>query len=97
MFALKSSFGLIPEDLRERPTIFVRPDLEILSDFDFDLYALLIFKKSTPKAFGKSDGVALLPNWHSWDGLNDRFAICSSGNASVSYANRFDNLMPYIR
>ena len=96
MFALKSSFGLIPEVLRNRPTIFVRPDLEILSEFDFDFYSSLISKKSILKGGAKSDGVALLPNWHSWDGLNDRFAICTPGNASITYANRFDSLIPYI-
>ena len=34
MFALKSSFNLIPDDLQGRATFFVRSDLEILSDLD---------------------------------------------------------------
>ena len=97
LFALKTAYDLIPVDLLDRPTIFVRPDLEILSDLDFDVYYLLLFKKAVEKSFGKTDGVALVPNWHSWHGLNDRFAICSPGNASKAYANRFDDLIPYIR
>ena len=96
LFSLKSSFGLIPPSLLNRPTIFVRPDLEILSKIDFKFYLSLLSKHSASYAYGKSDGVAIFPNWHSWDGLNDRFAMASPGNAASTYANRFDSLFPYL-
>ena len=97
LYLLKSSFGLIPSELSHRPTIFLRPDLEILDKLDIPLYLTLLKKKPLPRTFGNTDGVALFPSWHSWDGLNDRFAICSPGNASYTYANRFDYLLPYIQ
>ena len=97
LWCLKSSFALIPEERREFPTIFVRPDLEILSEINWSFYFDLLNKKPRRYAFGNTEGVALLPSWHSWDGLNDRFALCSRGNASIAYANRFDSLLPYIK
>ena len=96
LFALKTSFNLIPANLQDRPTIFVRPDLKILSSLDFNTYSSLIFKQKIQRKYGHTDGIALVPNWHSWNGLNDRFAICTPGNASKSYANRYDHLIPYI-
>ena len=96
LFLLKSSYALIPSELSHRPTIFLRPDLEILNKLDIPLYLSLLQKKPLDRFFGNTDGVALFPSWHSWDGLNDRFAICTSGNASYTYANRFDFLLPYI-
>ena len=96
LFALKSSYGLIPDHCLSRPTIFLRPDLEILSDLDWEFYLSLLSRKPKKYAFGETDGVAVLPAWHAWDGLNDRFAICSPGNAASSYATRFDDLIPYL-
>ena len=96
LFLLKSSYALVPSKLSHRPTIFLRPDLEILNKLDIPLYLSLLQKKPLDRSFGNTDGVALFPSWHSWDGLNDRFAICTSGNASYTYANRFDFLLPYI-
>ena len=95
LFCLKASYALIPPELRDRPTIFLRPDLEILSDIDLEFYLPLLFRKPKKYAFGETDGVVVLPGWHSWDGLNDRFAICSPGNASSTYANRFDQILSY--
>jgi len=97
LFCLKSSYGLVPDERRQYPTIFLRPDLEILSEIDWSFYLSLLGKKPRTYAFGKTDGVALVPTWHSWDGFNDRFAICTPGNASSAYANRFDGLLPYIK
>ena len=34
LFCLKSSFGLVPDGRKQYPTIFLRPDLEILSEID---------------------------------------------------------------
>ena len=96
LFCLKASYALIPPELRDRPTIFLRPDLEILSDIDLEFYLSLLFRKPKKYAFGETDGVVVLPGWHSWDGLNDRFAMCSSGNASSTYANRFDQILSYL-
>ena len=97
LFVLKESFALIPEGKLANPTIFIRPDLEILSSLDFQLYFDLLQYKPISTSQGEADGVALLPSWHSWGGLNDRFAICSSGNSSVAYATRFDSLLPYLQ
>ena len=96
LWCLKSSFSLIPQERSKFPTIFLRPDLEILSDIDWSFYLELLAKKPRSYSFGSTDGVAVLPSWHSWDGLNDRFAVCSPGNASIAYANRFDSLLSYI-
>ena len=96
LFCLKASYALIPPALRDRPTIFLRPDLEILSDIDLEFYISLLFRKPKKYAFGETDGVVVLPGWHSWDGLNDRFVMCSPGNASSTYANRFDQILPYL-
>ena len=96
LFCLKASYGLIPPALRGRPTIFLRPDLRILSDIDLQLYLSLLFRKPKKYAFGQTDGVVVLPSWHSWDGLNDRFAICSPGNAACAYANRFGQILSYL-
>ena len=96
LFTLKSCYGLIPDHCLGRPTIFLRPDLEILSDVDLEFYLSLLSKKPKKCAFGETDGISVLPAWHAWDGLNDRFAICSAGNAASSYANRFDELIPYL-
>ena len=96
LFCLKSSYALIPPSLQGRPIIFLRPDIEILSDLDFEFHLSLLSRKRKKYAFGETDGVVVLPNWHSWDGLNDRFAMCSSGNASSAYANRFDGLLTYL-
>ena len=95
LFALKTSFNLVPANLLDRPTIFIRPDLEILSSLDFNTYSSLILNKRS-KENGHTGWHCLVPNWHSWNGLNDRFAICTPGNASKAYANRYDHLIPYI-
>ena len=96
LFSLKTAYSLIPDNRIKLPTIFIRPDLEILSEIDFNLYLSFLSRKPLKLAYGDTDGVAVVPGWHSWGGLNDRFAICSPGNASSSYANRFDHLLHYL-
>lgn len=96
LFCLKTAYGLMPSALRSRPTIFLRPDLRILSDMDLQLCLYLLFGRPKNYASGMTDGVVVLPNWHFWDGLNDRFAICSPGNAASAYANRFDHILSYL-
>ena len=96
LFCLKSSYSLIPPEFLDRPTIFLRPDIEILSDIDIEFNLYLLSRKPKKYAFGQTDGVAIFPSWHSWDGLNDRFAMCSPGNAASAYANRFDGMLPYL-
>ncbi|MDA7436808.1 hypothetical protein N8654_03900, partial [Synechococcus sp. AH-601-B19] len=96
LFCLKSSYALIPPELLDRPTVFMRPDIEILSDIDFEFNLSLLSRKPKKFSFGETDGVAIFPSWHSWDGLNDRFAMCSPGNAASAYANRFDGMLPYL-
>ena len=96
LLCLKSSYDLVPGEYLDRPTIFIRPDIDILSSIDLDFYLSLLSRKPKNYSFGQSDGVAVLPGWHSWDGLNDRFAICSPGNAAFAYANRIDNALSYL-
>ena len=36
----------------------------------------------------------VLPAWHKWGGLNDRFAICTPAAAAI-YMNRIDNVAAY--
>lgn len=93
---LKSSYSLIPPENLARPTIFLRLDVKILSDIDFGFYFDVLAKKPRKYAFGETDGVALVPGWHSWDGWNDRFAICTPGNSASIYANRFENLLSFL-
>ena len=73
------------------PTIFIRRTRD--SSRSVGHYWGLLDKKPRQYAFGHTDGVALVPTWHSWDGVNDRFAFCTSGNASGAYASRFDALL----
>ena len=96
LFCLKSSYSLIPPENLARPTIFLRLDVKILSDIDFLFCFDVLAKKPRKYAFGDSDGVALVPSWHSCDGWNDKFAICTSGNSASTYANRFDHLLSFL-
>lgn len=76
--ALNHSFYGLPEHARTNyPTLFVRPDLEIIGDLNLRDYLSICCNNSI-----------VVPTWHSWSGINDRFAICSPGYASKSYASR---------
>lgn len=96
LYSLKASFELIDKSNFSSPTLFIRPDTEFQNKLDFDVLFRLLEIKPKGFAFGQSDGVALTPNWHCWSGVNDRFAICTSGNASVAYAKRFNHLLNHI-
>ena len=96
LYCLKASFELIDKNNLSNPTLFIRPDTEFQSKLDVDLLLRLLEIKPKRHAFGKTDGVALTPNWHCWSGVNDRLAICTSGNASMAYAKRFDHLLNHI-
>ena len=97
LFSLKASFELIDKVNFSSPTLFIRPDTEFQNKLDIDVLFRLLEIKPKGFAFGQTDGVALTPNWHCWSGVNDRFAICTSGNASIAYAKRFDHLLNHIR
>ena len=96
LYCLKASFELIDKNKLSSPTLFIRPDTEFQNKLDVDLLFRLLEVKPKNFAFGKTDGVALTPNWHCWSGVNDRFAVCTSGSASIAYAKRFDHLLNYI-
>ena len=96
LYCLKASFELIDKNQLSNPTLFIRPDTEFQSKLDVDLLLRLLEIKPKKHAFGQTDGVALTPNWHCWSGVNDRLAICTSGNASIAYAKRFNHLLNHI-
>lgn len=96
LYCLKASFELIDKQNLSNPTLFIRPDTEFQSKLDVDLLLSLLEIKPKRHAFGQTDGVALTPNWHCWSGVNDRLALCTSGNASIAYAKRFNHLLNHI-
>lgn len=55
---------------------FVRPDLEYIDRLDV--------RELAPLLTGDAD--LLTPNWHQWDGLNDRFAFCNRKGADTFLA-----------
>ena len=87
LYALKSSYEMFPEERKKFPTIFVRPDLDIIDNIDIHFYLNLL---------NASDDIIIVPTWHSWGGINDRLAICSGGKSSSTYANRFDAVHMYL-
>lgn len=66
---------------------FLRPDLNYLNSLE------PIFKQI---AADHRKGLCV-PIWQSNWGMNDRFAITSTQQASDSYANRIDRAMTYCR
>ena len=87
LYALKSSYEMLPEERKKLPTIFARPDLDIIGNLDIHFYLNLL---------NASDDIIVAPTWHSWGGINDRLAICSGGKSSSTYANRFDAVHMYL-
>ena len=86
LHALKKCYGSIPVHARESfPTIFVRPDLDIIDDLDI---GFLLSHSS-----GNS---IVVPGWQFFGGVNDRFAVAAAGDASAAYANRFDTVFQHL-
>ena len=84
--ALKICYNSIPLNARDSfPTIFLRPDLDIIDDIDLEF--LLSFAK---------DSSVLVPGWQFFGGVNDRFAIAAPGNPSAVYANRISTVFQYL-
>ena len=85
--SLRKSYLSIPATRRRKyPTFFVRPDLTIIEPLDIDLILNLC-------SLGNS---CVVPSWHHWYGVNDRFAACSAGKASESYALRLNYLSCFL-
>ena len=86
LHALKSCYNSIPLYARQSfPTIFVRPDLDIIDDLDIEFLL--------SHATGNS---IVVPGWQFFGGVNDRFAVAAAGHASDAYANRFDTVFQYL-
>lgn len=84
--ALQKCFNAIPLHARDSfPTIFLRPDLDIIDDIDLDFLLSL--------ATGSS---VIVPGWQFFGGVNDRFAIAAPGQASAVYANRLSKVFQYL-
>jgi hypothetical protein len=64
--------------------LFVRPDLEYLDDFP--LLEII-------SAFKGQKNIAL-PEWHSWGGVNDRFAFADPAAAEI-YSDRIEHVLEY--
>ncbi len=78
--ALKIAYCNLPQDDSSTyHTIFLRPDLDIIDDLNIDF----LLSMCTPNSI-------VVPNWHFFGGVNDRFAVCSPGRVSELYANRLD-------
>ena len=84
--ALQKCYNSIPLHARDSfPTIFLRPDLDIIDDIDLDFLLSL--------ATGSS---VIVPGWQFFGGVNDRFAIAAPGQASAVYANRLSKVFQYL-
>ena len=66
--------------------IFLRPDL---------FYHSSIPNRLILKASGISQGVAWIPAWQWFGGLNDRFSVCS-GAAFPAYGKRIESIPAYL-
>ena len=86
LHALKSCYNSIPLHARQSfPTIFIRPDLDIIDDLDIEFLL--------SHATGNS---IVVPGWQFFGGVNDRFAVAAAGHASKAYANRFSTVLQYL-
>ena len=84
--ALQKCYNAIPLHARDSfPTIFLRPDLDIIDDIDLDFLLSL--------ATGSS---VIVPGWQFFGGVNDRFAIAAPGQPSAVYANRLGKVFQYL-
>ena len=85
--ALQQCYNSIPLHARNSfPTIFLRPDLDIIDDIDLRFLLSL--------ATGSS---VIVPSWQFFGGVNDRFAIAAPGKPSAIYANRLSTIFQYLK
>lgn len=66
--------------------LFLRPDLDYLGDIDIAALA----------ASFEGEHAIALPEWNSWGGFNDRFALAAP-KAAAHYANRIDLVPGFCR
>ena len=84
--ALQKCYKAIPLHARNSfPTIFLRPDLDIIDDINIEFLLSL--------ATGTS---IIVPGWQFFGGVNDRFAIAAPGQPSAVYANRLSKVFQYL-
>ena len=84
--ALQKCYNKIPSHARKSfPTIFIRPDLDIIDDIDIEFLLSQCFANSI-----------VVPGWQFWRGVNDRFAIASAGLSAATYANRLNTVFQHL-
>ena len=86
LYSLKKVFNSC-KNYKADSYLFVRPDILYLDSMERYLYKSLVTK----------DDCIFLPAWQSHNGLNDRFSICSTRNAALTYATRIDYAIDYCR
>ena len=86
LYSLKKVFNSC-KNYKADSYLFVRPDL---------LYFDSIERYLNKSLFTKEDCI-FLPAWQSHNGLNDRFSICSTRNAALTYATRIDYAIDFCR
>ena len=88
---------MLPEENLGWPVVFLRPDIDLLAPLAWPSIFAALSTRPTANAYGLARGVAVVPSWHRWDGVNDRFAVCSAGEAAYAYARRVKFLHDYLR
>jgi len=95
--ALDLSYRMIPKEKRCFPAFFLRPDIEILQPLQVQLLFSAFHSSGRLRGLASPrNGVAVVPSWQSWHGVNDRFALCTPGIAAEAYATRFRLLAEYL-
>lgn len=84
--ALQKCYNKIPLYAKQSfPTIFIRPDLDIIDEIDIEFLL--------HQCNGNS---IVVPGWQFFGGVNDRFAIASAGLSSETYANRLNTVFQHL-
>lgn len=88
LYSLKLGYRLLQleEFGRFSAFLFLRPDLLYLDPLDVSDFVRTQAGRNA----------VCLPSWHSWGGLNDRFAIASP-DAAAAYATRYDLVGSYCQ
>ena len=85
LYSLNKAFE-ISKSFKSDLTIFLRPDLLYLDSFEN------LIKKNL---YELNEFISI-PDWQSWRGLNDRFAICNSYKSANVYSARIYQIFDYL-
>lgn len=98
LWCLYCSYQLIPDDKKDYPVVFIRPDLEIINPLRIESILASLHPSNRSRGLAApNSGVAVVPSWQSWYGVNDRFAVCTPGKAAEAYASRAKQLTNYLK